>query len=192
MTVFVQHIREPVALLSQLIVIMAGLIALIAGAYKYRAWRLGASNLDLTFEVSQTSLGLATAVAVAIRVKNIGKVAVFVSTKAYPKSYFWIRRVPSSLAEGVIEWDSLDDLVAPARYLKEWFTPDPLFPITHKDEPFECEPGASDVLHVFVATRYVGVAWLRATFVDDDDYVWEANTMVTIGLSAEQIGRAHV
>lgn len=165
---------ELLSLVSDLIVVAAAMVASAFAFYRYRVSREAEAILELAIEPVVLGNAPDTLIDVVISVRNIGKAAAFVPPERFGDSRCYVRRV-GVMPEGVIAWDSLEgqDLFTPFAYMSEWFSHYP-------EEPMIIEPGTTEIFHVFIVTRYVGVLWLRAAFVDKDENMWRGDRLLIL------------
>lgn len=165
---------ELLSLVSDLIVVAAALVAGAFAFYRFRVSREAEAILELAIDPVVVRNAPDTLIDVVISVRNIGKAAAFVPRERLGDSRCCVRRVVP-LPEGVISWDSLEgqDLFDPFAYMSEWFGHYP-------EEPMIIELGTTEIFHVFIVTRYLGVLWLRAAFVDKDENMWRGDRLLIL------------
>jgi hypothetical protein len=168
-------LSEWLSITSDLVVLGGGVAASVFAIYRFRKSRETEVILELLIEPREFVVGDSTYLDLAISIRNVGKTVAVVPPERIADARCWVRSVGVPDSNCVLVWDLPvgKDIVEPCAYMQAWLSHYP-------NEPMLFEPGTTETLHVFVSLRYVGLLWIRAELLDEDENLWRADRLLVV------------
>lgn len=154
---------------------LAAIIGGLWAFYKFRKMRMSESRLEIELIPAVYHNVKSKVVDVLIQLKNIGNVAIY-SKFPFSQCLLEVKAIPDELKDSAVVWNynNLPSLFPPIEFLKDfesWGSP---------KEPYIIEPGVTETVHVVFSTTYYGIVLLKASFVDENGYLYMAKKVVDL------------
>jgi len=166
-------------IISEVVIIFAGIGGAVWGIYKLRKMRMNETKLEIEIIPAIYPTVKSKIVDVSIQLKNIGNVAIYSKMLRNSECLLEAKAIPDELEDSVIYWNdnNLLSLFPPIEFLKDFgYWGDP-------KNPYILEPGIAIIEHVIFSTRYDGIVFLKASFVDKEGYLHMTKKIVDLRVS---------